>query len=174
MRLSPALTSKGFTLLEIVAVLALISIFAVLAIVQHATSDASLTAQAQILAAHIRYAQMRSLNSDTQWGIHYHHGTSTADRYYTLYHGESTANTAVLPGQSDLRVPLGKMNIVVESSVGTGTLAAQDFQLKFDPWGSPESILAGTSHTDTALLRLKKPGYSPQDIVITQNTGFIP
>ena len=174
MRLSPSLTSKGFTLLEIVAVLALISIFAVLALVQHATSDASLTAQAQILGAHIRYAQMRCLNSDIQWGIYYHHGAHPSDRYYTLYHGQNPANTAVLPGQSDVHVPLGKMNIIVESSAGAGLLTAQDFQLTFDDWGSPESILAGTTSAETVQLRLNKTGFTPQDITITKNTGFIP
>ena len=38
----------GFTLLEVIAVLALVSIFAVLAIVQHSASDATLVAQTEI------------------------------------------------------------------------------------------------------------------------------
>ena len=165
---------NGFTLLEIVAVLALISIFAVLAIVRHATSDATLAAQAQVLAAHTRYAQMRSMNSQVSWGIYYRHAASPSDRYYALYHGGNPANTATLPGQSGDRVPLGEMNIIVESAAGAGSLAAQDFQLNFDEWGSPESVIAGTTSTSTVRLRLIKPGYTPENIQITKNTGFIP
>ena len=173
MRVPESANSNGFTLLEIVAVLALVSIFAVLAIVQHATSDASLAAQAQVLETHIRYAQMRSMNSDIGWSIYYHHGATPPDRYYTLYHGGNPADTAVLPGQSDHRVPLGEMNIIVESTAGAGPLTAQDIQLSFDEWGSPESVIGGTVRTSTVNLQLKKPGHNHQHIVITQNTGFI-
>ncbi len=174
MRLPDFDEPNGFTLLEIVAVLALLSIFTMLAIVQHATSDASLAAQAQVLVSHIRYAQNRSMNSDTNWGIFYHHGATPADRYYVLYHGGNTNNTAVLPGQSDRRVPLGEMGIAIDSVSGAGVPTAQDVELSFDEWGSPQTVIAGSSSTDTLRLQLNKSGHTPQDIAVTKNTGFIP
>ena len=72
--------TNGFTLLEIISVLALISIFSVLAIVQHSASDATLVAQAQVLASHIGYAQMRAMNTDASWSIYYNfNGADPAD-----------------------------------------------------------------------------------------------
>ena len=173
MRISLSRQANGFTLLEIVAVLALIGIFAVIAIVQHDASDASLVAQTQVFVSHLRFAQNRSMNSDVTWGIAYHHGASDQDHYYALFRDGNPSETALLPGQSEHRVPLGKMDIAVESAAGANALAAQSFQLTFDSWGTPESLIAGTPSSLSTRLRLNKRGHPAQDVFITQNTGFI-
>ena len=98
-------TDGGYTLFEVIMVLALISIFTVLTLVRHSASDAALVAQTQVLTSHIRYAQMRALNTDTRWGIFYNFNAANAkDCYYLLYWGTNTTNGARLPGESQDRV----------------------------------------------------------------------
>jgi prepilin-type N-terminal cleavage/methylation domain-containing protein len=161
----------GFTLLEVIAVLALVSIFAVLAIVQHSASDATLVAQTQVLISHIRYARMRAMNTDTSWGIYYNFNSSNS--YYLLYSGTSTVDIAQLPGESQDKVYIGGKGIDIASAIGAGSLAKRSFELRFDSWGRPQSIFEGTTHTGTLTLRLTRAGQTPQQFVITQNTGFI-
>ncbi len=164
-------TKTGFTFLEVIAVLALISIFAVLAIVQHSASDATLVAQTQVLVSHIRFAQMRAMNTDTNWGIYYDFNTSNS--YYLLFSGTNRSNINQLPGESQDRVHIGSMGIDIASAIGAGNLIKRSFELRFDSWGRPQSIFGGTIYTDSVTLRLTKSGHLPQNLVITRNTGFI-
>ncbi len=166
----------GFTLFEVITVLALISIFTVLAIVRHSASDAALVAQTQVLVSHIRYAQMRALNTDTSWGIFYNYNAAnTRDCYYLLYRSANTANIAQLPGESQDRVFIGDMGVTISPTPPASAPSARSFQLSFDSWGRPEWRITGIgSGIDTLTLRLTKSGQTPQDIVVTQNTGFIP
>jgi len=166
--------TNGFTLLEIISVLALISIFSVLAIIQHSASDATLVAQAQVLASHIRYAQMRAMNTDANWGIYYNFsGADPADCYYLLYRGTNPADIAQLPGESRDRVYIGSMKIRIASAIGAWSPVERSFELRFDSWGRPRSFVANSWHTDTLTLRLTKSGQTPINLVITKNTGFI-
>ena len=68
-------TSSGITLLEVLVVMLMIAIFAVFVATRTMGTDPSLIAQTEVLKAHIRYAQMRSINTNTQWGIHSNGGT---------------------------------------------------------------------------------------------------
>ncbi len=164
---------SGYTFFEVIAVIVLIGIFTTVAIVQHAKTDPSLIVQAQVLQSHIRYAQMRSMNSDVRWGIQYHYYTLPADeRYYDLYVGNPN-NIATLPGESHKRVRLGHMGITINSSTdGNPPSSAQDFQLSFDSWGQP--YMDGSLATDPIKLNLSKAGHSPEKLNITPHTGFIP
>jgi MSHA pilin protein MshC len=149
----------GFTLIEIVMVIVLIAILAAVAIVRHKYVDPTLISQTQVLKAHIRYAQMRSLSTDSQWGIKYE--VIGDQRAYWLFKRPQTNNRIVLPGESDDRVHLDRMDIVVSQG---------SFEVEFDGWGRPSSTLSGTG---TLNLELTKSGVSEQ-IIVTQNTGFIP
>ncbi len=174
MRFQRIHTKGGFTLLEILSVLALIAVFTVLAIVQHATSDATLVAQRHVLASHIRYAQMRAMNTDTNWGLFYNfNGADPADCYYLLYRGTNTADIAQLPGESRDRVYTGSMGIRIASATGAVSPVERSFELRFDSWGQPRSFIAGSWHTDTLTLRLTKSGQTPKNLVIIKNTGFV-
>lgn len=149
----------GFTLIEIVMVLVFISILATVAIVRHKYVDPTLMSQAQILKAHLRYAQMRSLSTDSKWGIKYQ--VNGDQRSYWLFKQPQTNNRIVLPGESDDRVHLDRMDIVISQG---------SFQVEFDGWGRPLSTLSGNG---TLNLELTKSEDSEQ-IIVTQNTGFIP
>ncbi|MGD9365994.1 MAG: type II secretion system protein [Desulfobacteraceae bacterium] len=160
----------GFTLLEILAVMVLIGIFVVLALIQHSTSDASLMAQAQVLKSHVRYAQMRSINSDTRWGIYYNHNSAApGDCYYLLFR-DDTSNVEQLPGETDDRVRLGEMGITISSEAAFAESEFRSFSVAFDDWGKPSSDELGTG---SYAITLTKSGHDDAQFVITQNTGFI-
>lgn len=174
----PSIHSKnGFTLFEVLAVFVLISIFTVLAIVQYSAMDATLTAQAQVLAAHIRYARMRSMNTDLAWGIYYHHNpANSGDCYYLLFNGGAYSNSAPiapLPGETQDRVDIGDMGITIASAVGSNALTPQSFEVRFDDWGRPTSRIGASDSMDTLRLRLTKSGQAVRDLAVTKNTGFI-
>ena len=149
---------SGFSFFEVIIVIVLIGVFAVIAIIRHKHSDPTLMAQVQVLTAHIRYAQMRSMNNDTIWGIKY----SVADeKSYWLYQRPDSNTKIVLPGEIQDHVPLAPLGIDISQG---------SFTLEFDSWGSPSSSLAGSG---TLLLTLTKSDESEQ-LIVTQNTGFIP
>lgn len=174
MRLHTTRKISGFTLLEILIVLVLVSIFVTLAVVQHSTSDVSLIAQAEVLKSHLRYAQSRSIDSDVHWGVYYHHNNAVAsDRYYLLFVNGDVTDIRQLPGETSDRVLLGDMAITVSSAVGANTPATQTFQIEFDGWGRPSSTQLDSSGPGSYTLELAKPGHTAQQVVITQNTGFI-
>lgn len=165
----------GFTLLEILAVMVLVGIFAVLALIQHSTSDASLKAPAQVLKSHLRYAQMRSINSDVRWGIYYHYnGADPGDCYYLLF-CDSIDNIEQLPGETDDRVRLGEMGITILSAVAPAEPESGSFRIAFDDWGRPgsEELDAPPSGPGSYTIALTKSGHDDEPFVITQNTGFI-
>jgi MSHA pilin protein MshC len=149
----------GFTLIEIVVVIVFIAILATVAVIRHKHADPTLISQTQVLKAHIRYAQMRSLSTDSQWGIKYQ--VAGEQRAYWLFKQPNTNNRIVLPGESEDHVRLDQMGIVISQG---------SFEVEFDGWGRPSSTLSGTG---TLNLELTKTGDSEQ-IIVTQNTGFIP
>ncbi|MGD9006367.1 MAG: prepilin-type N-terminal cleavage/methylation domain-containing protein [Desulfobacteraceae bacterium] len=150
---------SGFTLIEIVVVIVFIAILATVAVIRHKHVDPTLMSQTQVLKAHIRYAQMRSLSTDSNWGIKYQvNGDQSA---YWLFKQPNTNNRIVLPGESEDHVRLDQMGIVISQG---------SFQVEFDGWGRPSSTLSGTG---TLNLELSNSDDSEQ-IIVTQNTGFIP
>ncbi len=166
--------TDGFTLLEILIVLVLVSIFVTLAVVQHSTSDVSLIAQTQVLKSHLRYAQSRSINSDVHWGIYYHHsGADSADRYYLLFNNSDITNVRQLPGETRDRVVLGDMAISVGAAIGHNPPTPRTFQIEFDGWGRPFSTQLDVSGAGSYTLELTKSGNAAQQFIVTQNTGFI-
>ncbi len=150
---------SGFSFFEIIVVMVLIGVFAAVVIVRHTYKDPTLIAQAQVLKAHIRYAQMRALSSDLPWGIKYL--VNGDQRSYWLFKQPATETKIVLPGEIKDHVPLDQ----------TGTFITQgSFQIEFDSWGRPSSSLSGDA---TLILDLTKSDESEQ-LIITKNTGFIP
>lgn len=174
MRLHNIIKIGGFTLLEILIVLVLISIFVTLAVVQHSTSDATLIAQTEVLKSHLRYAQARSIDSDVPWGIYYHfNGGDPANSYYLLFNGGDSNNIRQLPGETHDRVYLGEMAITLGAAIGSNSPTPRTFQITFDGWGRPASTQLDPSGPGSYTLELTKIGHNTQRFVVTQNTGYI-
>ena len=155
MRIKINNNDDGFTLLEVILVLIFISIFATIAVSRQANPDVSLTAAAEVLKAHIRYAQMRAMNSTVPWGVHADAGTS-----YWLFNGTDTGNRQLFPGESEDAVDLTDDNL---------NIAPETFTLRFDQWGAPSGI---TFVGEEATINLSS-GAETASITIIENTGFV-
>lgn len=111
---------KGFTLIEILAVLLLIGVVSAILIAGGLGNNADDQAAADVLKTHLRYAQGRAMNGDVAWGIQFNGGN------YTLVKDPSgNAETVILPGES-------QVNIALPASV-MGTVS-------FDSWGKPTGL----------------------------------
>lgn len=152
---SGSIRNRGFTLLEVILVLVLISIFAAVAVVRQPSTDVTLKAGAERLTSHLRYAQMRAMNTSTPWGI----GYSADSGAYWLFResAEASANRRLLPGESQTEVDyLAQKSITIEGG---------DFSVSFDSWGVPDITAA-------LVITLSKSGESAA-ITITPNTGYV-
>ncbi len=150
---------RGFTLLEVIAVLILIGLLAIAAAGRLSGSRGELHKAADTLKSHLRFAQKMAMNSDLSWGIF-----STGGSYW-LFSGNSTANRSTLPAEE-------KDAIDLPDSISTDS-----FSISFDSeWGMPHDSVQpgnGTRLTADRTITVNSPS-SSIDITITRNTGFIP
>lgn len=151
----------GFSLLEIVLVIFFISLFAAIAALRQPQTDVSVQASAEVLKAHMRYAQMRAMNTNNSWGIRYLKSTGR----YGLVRSDDINTYHFLPGEIEKEVDLSAKGIVINPG---------DFYLSFDDWGIPTIVGDGTLSMDSgsAAIQLAKDG-ELKDIIITALTGFI-
>jgi prepilin-type N-terminal cleavage/methylation domain-containing protein len=143
--------SRGFTLMELIAVLIIIGIVSAIAITRSTiTDDVQLQSEVDTLKGHLRFAQYKALNDlpGTRWGI------NVAGSSYDLVKYDPGSNTTNvwLPGDSS----------VTHTFAGGVTAAVTGSNpVLFDEWGSP-----GASATSVTM--------GSKTITITPNTGFIP
>jgi prepilin-type N-terminal cleavage/methylation domain-containing protein len=154
--------SPGLTFLEVITVLALISILSVVALSRGQGVRAALPAAAKILKAHLRYAQSRALNGNSAWGIAY----DAAQGNYWLFNSDAPATHRPLPGEEAASIDLTGRGI----SITNGNTI-----IGFDGWGRPCSDAGGASPRNADLtLTLSDADGNTTGITITKNTGFIP
>lgn len=119
-------TEHGFTLVEIVVVMVLISIIAAAVFTRSITTDElNLISRAEKVQAHIRYAQSMAIKKNEVWGIF-----SNGSQYW-LFNGYMPADVMTgipLPGENDNAITLA----------GSG-LHLNFFSLFFDSLGKPYS-----------------------------------
>jgi prepilin-type N-terminal cleavage/methylation domain-containing protein len=140
---------RGFTLIEIIAVLVILAIVSAVVISRGTVTDtASLQAEVDTLKGHLRYAQYLALNDipPVKWGI------QVGGPSYILIKVDAGVTTSPfsLPGGSS--ATHGFENGV--TATGTGTVL-------FNEWGSPDIPIPAIA-------------LGGQSITITANTGFIP
>jgi MSHA pilin protein MshC len=142
--------SRGFTLIEAIAVLIILGIVAAVAASRAMTGDSDLVAQEDTVKTHLRFAQLKALADDTaaSWGI------SFSGASYTLNKNGSAA-AINLPGEDS-----------GSHTFPTGVTASGAAAVNFDPWGSP-----GTSNVTVTL---SQAGVPDRTITITAYTGHIP
>jgi len=158
--------AKGFTLIEAIAVLIIIAIAAAVAISREASSaDAELKSAAEALKGHIRYAQMRALNSDAP-NCNASVGMVMSGVSYSMFSitgSDCTGAPISLPGaeSSGVALPAGM------------TVAATPATFYFDRWGRPYLDAVCTEPSATITIDISS-NAGPAEITITKNTGFVP
>ena len=149
-------SNKGFTLIEVVAVLIILGILAAVAISRGIdTRDVSLQAEVDTLKAHLRYAQYLALNdiSPVKWGI------QITGQTYTLVRNSNgdgaTFDNHSLPGESS-------------ATHSIAPFTATTINVLFDEWGTPYNAASKLAANQTINL---SPG--SQSFIITPETGYI-
>ena len=145
---------SGFTLIEVVAVLMIIGIVAVVAMVRtSSTEEIDLASQVEAVKGHLRYAQMRAMNTDSNWGIHF----STTSYY--LFQGTDSSKV-IITGEDGLDVDLVAKKSKLRITPPTGN------NVTFDKYGSPGDVNVDIATNCSACA-------NGGVIRVTKNTGFI-
>lgn len=147
------LNQKGFTLIEIISILILISILTVFVIPHFIGNSYEQRAAADKLKSHIRQAKLRALGSDTSWGIN-----ANGNMYWLFKSANSTAPIRFLgEDQKKISLPSG-VNL--------------DFTISFAPkWGTPHN--GEDPNSDPALGSNKTINVGSTRISIIPDTGFV-
>ncbi len=138
-------------MIEVIAVLIIIAILAPLIVTRVSTDTTSLTAQADILKSHLRYAQIRAMNDTVTWGI------SLGGTAYTLV--QTGGPATYLPGDS------GATHALTDNVTVSGS------SVLFNEWGIP--VDGSGTPLGTATITLSQ-GSQSSAITVTGNTGFVP
>ena len=143
---SSALGNAGSTLLELIAVLLIIGIIGAVVLSKTTSIDTyKLAGEKEMVKAHLRFAQTRAMNSDTNWGIYF----ETANTYW-LFKGSTpaVAGRIRLPGEGDI------------VTLPTLTITGTPITVIFNTFGSP-----GTTAISITTLG--------GTITVSANTGFV-
>ncbi len=151
------LNNRGFTWVELIVVMVIMGIISAVVASRFTVDDTELVARTDTIKAHLRYAQLRSLNTDAVWYLQFTVGT------YELYKS-GDATPKLLPGAESptITLPSG-------ITVTYGAFAV----VAFNAWGKPCTDSAGQvlQILDRTLTVIG--GSDSRAIVITENTGFI-
>lgn len=172
----------GFTLLEVTAVLMLAGFFVAAAIVHNRNDPARAITERDILAGHLRAAQMLSMksggiNSSPSGNVGQVYGvTCNGNSAYWVFSGTDPnaagAVVRVLDDPSNMDAS-GKL-LLASKKINLGA-----FTVYFTGWGIPCSAYTSESSFTTlnadTTLTVTDPGQSvSKTLTITQGTGFIP
>lgn len=140
----------GFTMIEVVAALLIIGIISAVAVTRMmSTSAYDLSSELEVVKNHLRYAQIRAMNTDSVWGINF-----TSSTTYYLFQGANSPTAVLLPGENTTTVNLAPKSALQITPPSGG-------RVTFDSYGSP----GGTTITI---------GTTGGTITVEKNTGFIP
>jgi len=157
--------NSGFTILEVVTVLAILGIISALAVstISINIDDTKRDEQLNVLKAHLRYAQARAMNSDFNWGIKF---DTTNDSQYWLFKGSDQITKIRLPGEG--KKVEAEDKLVIMSNLTITSISTNDDFVAFNTPGNPVDADGNLVNTDITIIT------SGEAITIKANTGFIP
>ena len=143
--------NKGFTMIELVAVLVILGIIAaVVAVRMTGTTDYDLVSQVEVVKAHLRLTQSRAMTTGRPWGITF---TGPNPTTYYLFQEAAPATPVLLPGEDNVTV-----NLTTKKSALT--ISPLPLTITFDAYGSPGAVdISVTTNGGNFIVR--------------KNTGFI-
>ena len=151
---------SGFTLLELIAVLIIMSMLAVAVTLSYTTGFYSLEKETDLLKLRIRYTQARAMGSNSPYGI-----SCTGSKYFQ-FSGLGTSTKHPFPGEEK-----------DEYSLPTD-ITASTFVISFDAWGVPYSNAAQTNaqgaNRPLTLTTTSGGSTETKTLTITPVTGFVP
>jgi len=154
--------NSGFTLIEVIAVLVVMSIITAFVVGRVADNKPELIAQKEVLKVHLRYAQARAMNSNDNYGI------ISSGNTYSLFRA-SAAFLINFPGEQSDTIDLAALGLTL--SMTDGNIVC------FDSKGIPYTDFDTNNTTnlqteDWRTLTLSS-GTDNESITIRKNTGFI-
>ena len=157
--------NAGFTIIEIVVVLIVLSIVVAFAIGRDRVTNADLKVQTEVLKSRLRHAQAWAMNDNVPWGIQ---TNSTGGSYWLFRYDtdSATLTTIRLPGENANTVDLA----AEEMSMTAGTYSFDDRGIPY--YTSYSGTPPGAPITENRTVSLSK-GLDNYSITITKNTGFI-
>jgi len=155
----------GFTLIEIVVVMVLISIVAATVFTRSITTDdLNLISRAEKIQSHIRYAQSMAMKTNDVWGI------NCVSNTYWLFK-ENFSQKVKLPGENRQEIDLNGSGLNIPNfplffdNFGRPYLVYPDVPVTSAVYGAPGSLtIRVESSEDTSIVR---------KLSITPETGLI-
>lgn len=138
---------SGFTMIELIAVLVIMTILGAVAISRLSNNDTAVIGQVAVVKSHIHFAQMMAMKSNVSWGI------LSSSTSYTLKKNGATS-TVFFPSE-------GSPTHSLPSGI---TVTFSTNPLMFDQWGSP-----GTSDVTVTITN----GATSITITVSRNTGLV-
>jgi MSHA pilin protein MshC len=159
-------SKSGFTIMEILVVLIIMSLIMVFAIGRGRVTGTDLKVQTEVLKSQLRHAQSRAMNDNNSWGIQ----TDNTGGTYWLFRYDGSFNQIRLPGEDGLTVNLAADGMSMTPGI-----------YSFDPRGIPH-YESNPAATEPSATDLPSPGQQitvtdgsdSYLIMVTRNTGFIP
>lgn len=168
------MTSKGYTLIELISVLVLLGILGAISFSKIVNSGMSnvLVTEAEILKQHLRYAQIKAMNSIAaeSWRLTF----AANGQGYSLHQYEAATaawQNRLLPNSSTDSDGDGIMESHPLPAAITKTNGPA--AIFFDNWGVPVLADRKTPVATDQLITLSD-GSSSRVVTITRNTGYIP
>ncbi len=159
-------SKAGFTILEILVVLIVMSIIMVFAIGRGRITGADVKVQTEVLKTQLRHAQARAMNDNVPWGIQ----TDTAGDSYWMFRFDGSFNQVRLPNEETLTINLAADGMSVTPGI-------YSFDSRGIPYYEPDPTASQPSTTPIASSEQPITVSDATDsyvIRITRNTGFIP
>ena len=163
---------KGFTVLEVVAVLVIVGIIAAVAVSRLVSNQNNLTAATDVLISHLRLAQARGMSTSADnvnifsvWGVRF----VSATQYHLFYCADASAcdpaaNQTAFPGGS----------IIMDLTQGVQVTNGTPLVLAFDRYGTPFTDATLTTILAAQLtITLKDNNGNTNTINVTPQTGMI-
>jgi len=155
--------NTGFTLIEVITVLFVLSIVTVVVVSRWTGTDSELIGQIEVIKSHLRYAQSKALSTSSNWYVRFE--TSPSPGQYTLFNSASAKQ--YFPREFLKPEEKGKYPIALKPGI---SLSAETYIL-FDHLGRPYTGAPPGAQLNAVQTIVTS---SVGNVEVKPETGFIP